>query len=275
MPDTRSAPAALEPAVASVMVRRNGQLADASDRVAVERALEIRVNGHPFSVVMRTPGADEALAAGFLCGEGLLRQWADVDRVEAVDADVVNVVVSRGRADAAAAALTRTRPVMVTASCGVCGRPEIDSLSRGLAPLPAGWRIDAAVLTGLTDTLAAAQPAFAQTGGLHAAALFDADGHLVDSAEDIGRHNAVDKLIGRALLQKRLPLAQTALLVSGRTSFEIVQKAWVAGVPVLASVSAPSDLAVSTAVSAGITLAGFLRGNRFNVYAHRDRIAGL
>ena len=263
-----------DPAVATVAVRRPGDSTDVHDEVAVERALEVRVNGQPFSVVMRTPGADANLAVGFLFTEGLLRGVADLDRAEVVSEDAVNVVVARGRADAVAAALERTRPVAVNASCGVCGRPELDSLGRGAGVLAVSWTVAADVLTGLTATLSAGQPAFARTGGLHAAGLFDRQGRLVDTAEDIGRHNAVDKLAGRALVEARLPLSDKLLLVSGRVSFEIVQKAWTAGVPLVAAVSAPSSLAISTAETAGITLVGFLRGDRFNIYTHRGRIQG-
>ena len=269
MPDPRLAP---DPAVTTVAIRRPGDPAHVDDEVAVERALEIRVNAQPLSVVMRTPGADADLAVGFLFAEGLLRGPADLDRAEVVSADAVNVVFARGRADAVAAALERPRPVAVNAACGVCGRPELDSLGRGAGVLPVAWTVAAGVLTGLTATLSAQQPAFARTGGLHAAGLFDLHGRLVDSAEDVGRHNAVDKLIGRALVGRRLPLADMLLLVSGRVSFEIVQKAWTGGLPLIAAVSAPSSLAISTAERAGMTLVGFLRGARFNIYANPARI---
>jgi FdhD protein len=272
MDDPHERAPAADPAVLSVVIRRPGEASEILDTVAVERALEVRVNGQPFSIVMRTPGADADLAVGFLFSEGLLRGAADLDRVEVAAADVVNVVVSRSRADAVAAAFERLRPVAVGAACGVCGRTELDSLGRGSTAIPVGWAIPAAVLTGVTATLASSQPAFAQTGGLHAAAFFDRRGQLAASAEDIGRHNAVDKLIGRALVDRRLPLADTLLLVSGRASFEIVQKAWAAGVPLLAAVSAPSSLAIATADRAGITLVGFLRGERFNIYTHPDRV---
>jgi FdhD protein len=274
MDDSRKPVSASDAAVTSVTVRRPGGAPEVRDSVAVERALEIRVNGQPFSMVMRTPGADTDLAVGFLLAEGLLRSAADLDRAESAAPDIVNVVVSRGRADAVAAAFERTRPVAVSASCGVCGRPELDTLARGAVALPVEWTVQSDVLVGLTATLSLAQPAFARTGGLHAAALFDRRGQLVTSAEDIGRHNAVDKLAGRALVERRLPLGDVLLLVSGRTSFEIVQKAWAAGIPLLAAVSAPSSLAVSTAERAGITLVGFLRGDRFNIYTHAARIAG-
>jgi FdhD protein len=272
MDDSHQRAPAADSAVLSVVIRRPGEASEIHDTVAVERALEVRVNGHPFSIVMRTPGADADLAVGFLFSEGLLRGPADLDRAEVASADTVNVVVARSRADAVAAAFARLRPVAVGAACGVCGRPELDSLGRGSAAIPVEWTLPAAVLTGLPAALASSQPAFAQTGGLHAAALFDRRGGLAASAEDIGRHNAVDKLIGRALVDGRLPLADLLLLVSGRASFEIVQKAWAAGIPLLAAVSAPSSLAVATADRAGLTLVGFLRGERFNVYTHPERV---
>ncbi len=275
MSDTRLTTQGADPAVATVAVTRPGDSAHVYDEVAVERALDIRVNGHPFLVVMRTPGADAHLAAGFLFTEGLLRGIADLDRTEIVADDVVNVVVARGRADAVAAALERTRPVAVNAACGVCGRPEVDSLGHGAGVLPVRWAVGADVLAGLTATLSAVQPAFARTGGLHAAGLFDRHGLLVDAAEDVGRHNAVDKLVGRALVEGRLPLTDRLLLVSGRVSFEIVQKAWTGGLPLVAAVSAPSSLAIATADRAGITLVGFLRGDRFNVYTHKERLEGM
>lgn len=274
MSDPRDRAPRTDPAVAPVALVRPGDSAHVHDEVAVERALEMRVNGRPFSVVMRTPGADVELAVGFLAAEGLLRGPADVDRVEVVAPDLVNVVVSRGRADAVADLLARARPVTVNASCGVCGRPELTSLGRGPV-LAVAWTIPAPLLFVLPAQLSASQPAFARTGGLHAAALFDRQGQMTASAEDIGRHNAVDKLVGRALLDGRLPLHDRLLLVSGRVSFEIVQKAWNGGLALVAAVSAPSSLAITTAEQAGITLVGFLRGDRFNVYTHPGRVEGM
>jgi FdhD protein len=244
------------------------------ERVAVERALEVRVNGEPLAVIMRTPGADEDLAAGFLLSEGALRRPGDLQRIDRAAADVVNVVTARGRADAVAALLGRRRPVAVNASCGACGRPEIASLGHGLVAIAETWTVASDVMRGLPARLSEAQPVFAETGGLHAAGLFDADGHLAAVAEDVGRHNAVDKLIGQALRAGALPLATRLLLVSGRVSFEILQKAWAGGIPIVAAVSAPSSLAIELAARANITLIGFLRDQRFNVYTCPARIEG-
>lgn len=244
------------------------------ERVAVERPLEVRVNGETLAVIMRTPGADEDLATGFLLSEGALRRSTDVERIDRVGDDVVNLVASRGRGDAIAALLDRRRAVAVNASCGVCGRPELESLGRGLPAIDGTWTVTAAVMRALPGRLRDAQPIFAETGGLHAAGLFHGDGQLAAVAEDIGRHNAVDKLLGQALRAAGLPLATRLLLVSGRVSFEILQKAWAGGIPIVAAVSAPSSLAIEMATRANITLIGFLRDQRFNVYTCPARIAG-
>jgi FdhD protein len=243
------------------------------ERVAVERALEVRVNGETLAVIMRTPGADEDLAAGFLLSEGALRRSSDLERIDRVGEDLVNVVASRGRGDAIATLLARRRSVAVNASCGVCGRPELESLGHDLPVITESWTVTADVVRGLPARLGEVQPIFAETGGLHAAGLFHADGRLAAVAEDVGRHNAVDKLIGQALRAAALPLATRMLLVSGRVSFEILQKAWAGGIPIVAAVSAPSSLAIEVAARANITLAGFLRDQRFNVYTCPARIA--
>ncbi len=242
------------------------------DRVAVERALEVRVNGETLAVIMRTPGADEELAAGFLLSEGVLRGPQDLHRVDRGGDDIVNVIVARGRADAVAARLAQRRPVAVNASCGVCGRPELESLESGLRPITADWTVAAAAISAMPARLREAQPVFDETGGLHAAGLFAPDGSLHLIAEDVGRHNAVDKLLGRSLLAGALPLASRLMVVSGRVSFEIVQKAWSGGVPIVAAVSAPSSLAIEVAARANITLVGFLRDQRFNVYTCPARV---
>ena len=269
----RSADAA-SPAIRSVDVVRRGEHGMSADHVAVESPLEVRVNGQPFSVIMRTPGADRELALGFLFSEGLVRRRADVVRVD-VDqtVDIADVVFDRGRADAVAEALGQRRQVAMHSSCGLCGRRTLESIAIAAPTLAPEWSVAAAVVDGLPDTLRSAQSAFAQTGGIHAAGLFDLEGGLTASAEDVGRHNAVDKLVGRMLEAGRLPLSRTVLLVSGRVSFEIVQKAWLAGIPLVAAVSAPSSLAVDLAHGAGMTLLGFVRDGRFNIYAHPDRVA--
>ena len=257
-----------------VDVVRRGEDRVSADHVAVEAPLEVRLNGQPFSVIMRTPGTDRELTLGFLFSEGLVRRRADVQRVDLDESvGVANVVFERGRADAVAEALGQRRQVAMHSSCGLCGRRNLESLEINARPLAGEWSVETATIDGLPTTLHAAQPAFAQTGGLHAAGLFDLEGRLVASAEDVGRHNAVDKLVGRMFEGGRLPLSRLLLLVSGRASFEIVQKAWLAGIPLVAAVSAPSSLAVDLACQAGMTLLGFVRDGRFNVYAHPDRVA--
>jgi len=254
------------------MIRR-GERGPSSDHVAVEAPLEVRVNGEPFSVIMRTPGADSDLAVGFLFSEGLVRQPADLARVD-VDqtAGIVNAVFARARADAVAQALSERRQVAINSSCGLCGRRSLDTLAMDARALAPGWSVATSVIDGLPDALRSTQSAFAQTGGLHAAGLFDLDGSWLASDEDVGRHNAVDKLMGRMLVAGRMPLSRSLLMVSGRVSFEIVQKAWLGGVPLLAAVSAPSSLAVDLAQRAGMTLLGFVRPGRFNIYAHAERV---
>src|SRR5262245_9127676 len=264
---------ARQQAVAKVDVVRSGESAPVQDQVAVEAPIEVRLNGVPFSVIMRTPGDDRALAMGFLFGEGLIDSPHDVERVDVVDdADIVNVVFVRARGDAVAAALAGRRQVTMNSSCGMCGRRSLDSLSMSAARPALDWTVSADVVQQLPGRLRDAQSVFARTGGLHAAALFDLQGRLGASAEDIGRHNAVDKLIGRALDEGRLPLSASLLCVSGRASFEIVQKAWRAGLALIAAVSAPSSLAIDLAAEANITLLGFVRDGRFNIYTHQARI---
>jgi FdhD protein len=263
-------------AIRPVDVVRSGGGGWSSDHVAVESPLEVRVNGHPFSVIMRTPGADRELTVGFLFTEGLVRHYADVERVDVDEpSGVANVIFVRGRADAVAEALGQRRQVAMNSSCGLCGRRSLESLEINAPPLAMEWSVEAAVIDGLPATLRSAQSAFAHTGGLHAAGLFDLQGRLEVSAEDVGRHNAVDKLLGHMLETGRVPLGRSLLLVSGRSSFEIVQKSWLGGLPLVSAVSAPSSLAVDLARQAGMTLLGFVRDGRFNVYAHPDRVAPI
>lgn len=244
-----------------------------TDDVAVEAALEIRLNGAPFSVTMRTPGADRELAAGFLFAEGIVSAPADIVAVH-VDpsGDIVDVALTAPRSAAVAAQRDARRQVTTTSACGMCGRPDLASTRLTAPPVARARTVDADAIRALPARLAPRQETFAATGGLHAAALCTLDGDIVDTAEDVGRHNAVDKIIGRQLLAGGLPLDDSLLFVSGRTSFEILQKAWLAGVPVVAAVSAPSSLAIELAVAAGITLIGFVRHGRFNIYTHADRI---
>lgn len=239
--------------------------------------MEIRVTGPtgptvPVAVTMRTPGDDFALAAGFLVTEGVVEPGA-IRRVaycdDAAGDQLFNVVTVT---TSSPATVGEERRVAATSACGICGATSLDAVTVRCAPLGEGPLLAREVLLGLPDVLRAGQRVFDQTGGLHAAALVDADGRLLDLREDIGRHNAVDKVIGRAALAHALPLAGTALVVSGRAGFEIVQKAAVAGIAILASVSAPSSLAADAAERLGLTLVGFLRGDGFNVYTHPGRI---
>jgi FdhD protein len=250
-----------------------------SDRLATEEPMEIRVDEpggeqRTIAVTMRTPGHDFELAAGFLLTEGLIGpddvrriRYCDVPRAEQ-HYNVVTVAVERPLPDLAA------RAFYTTSSCGVCGKASLDALDVQCAPVTPGPVVLPEILTGLPEELRRVQRVFDRTGGLHAAALFDANGTLLSSREDVGRHNAVDKIIGADLMAGNLPLAGRILLVSGRASFEIVQKAAVAGIPMLCAVSAPSSLAVDAARRFGMTLVGFLRDERFNVYSHAERIAG-
>jgi FdhD protein len=250
----------------------DGRFERAADRVAVEAALEVRLNGHPFAVIMRTPGADADLVAGFLLSEGVIRSADDLHRLDRPDADgVLNAVLSRSRAEILPDLLEGRRNVAQNSSCGMCGRRTLESLEIDRPPLAVEWHLDPTVLAGLPAALRRAQHAFDETGGLHAAGLFDLDGRLQSSAEDVGRHNAVDKLLGRALMAGQLPLSRSALVVSGRSSFEIVQKAFIGAIPLVAAVSAPSSLAVDLAHRTGITLLGFVRDDRFNIYTHPSR----
>ena len=250
----------------------DGRVDAANDQVASEEPLEVRLNGHPFAVIMRTPAADHNLVAGFLFTEGVIRSGADLDRIDAAETGVVNAVLSRSRAEILPDLLDTRRNVAQNASCGMCGRRTLESLDIDARPLDVQWQVAPEVITRMPVALRAAQEAFDETGGLHAAGLFDVDGSLLLSAEDVGRHNAVDKLLGRMLLQGELPLSRTALFVSGRASFEIVQKAVVGGIPLVAAVSAPSSLAIEVADRMGVTLVGFVRGQRFNIYSHQARI---
>jgi FdhD protein len=260
---------------------RDGVRATETDRAAAEEPLEVRLHGRPFAVIMRTPGADRELAAGFLLAERVLRSADDLGTIEhcrdgsagtETAENVINVTLSGRSADDLGRLLAGRRETMSNSSCGLCGRLTIESLKSDVAAVPPGGRVTSAFVSALPGRLRAAQAVFDDTGGLHAAGLFAPDGDLVATAEDVGRHNAVDKIVGRLLMQDALPLAGHTLCVSGRTSFEIVQKALFAGIPIVASVSAPSSLAIELAREAGITLVGFVRGQGFNIYTHAGRI---
>lgn len=251
-----------------------GRARSVPDALAVEEPLELRVDSRSIAVVMRTPGHDEELVAGFLLTEGVVRSAADLAAIRRHprnrDGNVIDVFLGpRVRVDFG----RLTRHVFAASSCGLCGKATLDAVRRQF-PRPAGrLRMEPAILRSLPGRMRAAQTEFAAHGGTHAAALFSADGELLVLREDVGRHNAVDKILGRALLDGRLPLSDRVLLVSGRASFEIVQKALAGGVPLVAAVSAPSSMAVRLARSSGQTLVGFLRDARFNVYSRPGRIA--
>jgi FdhD protein len=233
--------------------------------VAVEEPLEIRVDGEPLAVTMRTPGHDEELALGFLYCEGLIDGVRTAGTPEDLAGNAVEVVGPLVRAPGA-------RSFYTTSSCGVCGKGALEEVAVHAPPLPDGPRLERALVASLPDRLV--QPGFERTGGLHATGLFDARGKLLLAREDVGRHNAMDKVVGRALLDGHLPLHGHALCVSGRLSFELVQKAAVAGAPILVGVGAPSSLAIALAGDRGITLCGFARRGRVNVYTRPDRVAG-
>jgi FdhD protein len=233
------------------------------DAVAVEEPLEVRVGGEPLAVTMRTPGHDEELALGFLFGEGLI----DGPRAAGPTADLAHNVVEVGGALARRPAARR---FYTSSSCGVCGKGALEEVAVHAAPAAPGPRVERALLADLPSRLV--QPGFARTGGLHATGLFSPAGELLLVREDVGRHNAMDKVIGRALLDGVVPLHPRVLCVSGRLSFELVQKAAVAGAPILVGVGAPTTLAVQLARDRGLTLCGFARGDRVNVYAGEDRV---
>lgn len=248
------------------------------DYLAAEEPLEIRIGEHPLSVTMRTPGDDRELAAGFLFTEGIVERRAQILSLEENAGENAANRANAVRATLAPESIPdfgkMRRHFFAASSCGICGKASIDAVrSRTLAPPSEDFRIDPEALVRMPDALRESQAVFGRTGGLHAAALFDATGQLLVLREDIGRHNAVDKVIGWALLEERVPLANAMLLVSGRGGFEIVQKAIVAGLPVVACVSAPSSLAVQLARELGQTLVGFLRGRRFVIYSGEQRIA--
>jgi FdhD protein len=244
---------------AHVEVERDGE----RDAVAIEEPLEIRVDGRPLSVTMRTPGHDEELALGFLLGEGLIDGPRPAGLTEDFAANTIEV----------AGPLLRDpgeRRFYTTSSCGVCGKGALEEVAVASAPLGPGPVVDRALLAALPDRLE--QPTFELTGGVHATGLFDTAGQLLIAREDVGRHNAMDKVVGRALLDGLVPLGDKVLCVSGRLSFELVQKAAVAGAPILVGVGAPSSLAIELAADRGMTLAGFTRHGRTNVYSGPERV---
>jgi len=264
----------------------DGRFVDRKDVVTVEEPLEIRVeftrNGvretSAVSVTMRTPGNDFELAAGFLYGEGLLRGREDVTEISYCQSDepqTYNIVIVKLRPETLFDLGALSRNFYMSSSCGVCGKASLEAVEvRGCEQIPdEGLSVDRAILGGLPDKLRAQQDLFDRTGGIHAAGRFDEAGDLVSVREDVGRHNAVDKVVGEAFLAGELPLGRTILAVSGRTSFEIMQKALAAGIPLVVAVGAPSSLAVDLARRFNMSLLGFTRSDGFNVYAGAERIA--
>jgi FdhD protein len=273
-----------KPAAPTLSIRRwsAGKWTESPDAVVTEEPLQLMLDGLPLSVVMRTPGHDLELCLGLMYAEGIVRSLSDVRliRISAesgeseksvrVDADLVE----SNQVDVHLAGAPRRRPersMLSSSACGVCGTVLIEDLRRDLEPLPGGPVVDPSLLPGLVDQLRAGQGVFERTGGLHAAGLFAVDGTITCLREDVGRHNAVDKVVGRALLDSSV-LSWSILVVSGRAGYEIVQKSISAGIPVLAAVGAPSSLAVALARDFNQTLVGFLRGDRFNVYAGPERL---
>jgi FdhD protein len=259
------------------------------DLAAAEEPLDVRLHGRSFAVIMRTPGEDRALAAGFLLSERIIRSAADIGAIEHCRHPdqtrahhVVDVFLVGDAASRVPTLLEQRRQVIANSSCGVCGRATIEELAADIAPLASTRTMTLDAVRSLPDRLRGAQTRFNDTGGLHGAALFASDGTLLGSAEDVGRHNAVDKVIGAFLLEDdrindgRPRLSGcSALMVSGRVSFEIVQKAWLGGIEILAAISAPTSLAIELADAAGITLIGFVRGSGLNLYTHTARVVGV
>ena len=297
-----------EPAVRQVELQRldGGAETRELDYLAAEEPLEIRVEGHSVAVVMRTPGQDRELAAGFLVTEGLVRTGSDLVGIQhrphcsgysnrsdgplqtrevrrpsrkasefgdiPVGASDGNLIEVRLRRPGSLDLKRLTRHVFSSSSCGICSKAAIEAVRQQFPPIKDDFRVASQVILGLPAALASVQETFKRTGGLHACALFDRDGRLLVLREDIGRHNALDKAVGWGLLENRLPLRQQLLLLSGRASFEMMQKALAARIPVVAAISAPSSLAVEFARESGQTLVGFLRGERMNIYAGRERL---
>jgi FdhD protein len=275
-----------KPPAPEVRVRKwdSGRWSESPDAVVTEEPLQLLLDGKPLSAVMRTPGADIELALGLLFAEGVVRSAADVRSIrisaEAGETEgsleVDASLVESNHIDVVLATAPARRPersMLASSACGVCGSLMIEDLRRGLTTLPSGPSIDPSVLPALAGRLRAGQSVFERTGGLHAAGLFSTGGELICSREDIGRHNALDKVVGRLFVDGRLPATQTVLVVSGRAGYEIVQKSITAGIPVLAAVGAPSSLAVALSREFNQTLVGFLRGERFNVYSAPERLS--
>ncbi len=268
----------MNPALPVQIVRyRNGEVIERADELAAEEPLEIRIEGHSVAVLMRTPGQDRELAAGFLVTENLVRRADEIFEITvcgeapggADESNVANVTLKN---PASFNPSKFSRNLFSSSSCGICGKASIDAIAQQFSPITSELKISAELLLELPTHLSAAQETFQRTGGLHACALFDETGKLFGTREDVGRHNALDKLIGYALLKNCLPLARHILLLSGRVSFEMVQKSLAAGITIIAAISAPTSLAVEFARANNQTLIGFLRGDHMNVYAGTERI---
>jgi FdhD protein len=273
-----SLPSSPQVSATTIVEWLDGETHHQQDEVVVEEPLEIRVKGVPVSVTMRTPGNDDELAIGFLVTEGLISSREDIRGIEneAVGPNPPNVVDVALRVGLDVDLERLRRNVFAASSCGVCGKASIDAVRvRGLMPPARDVRLSPDVLRGMTETLRAGQTVFGRTGGLHAAGIFDLDGRMLAIREDVGRHNAVDKIIGHAVLTGEIPLARSVLVVSGRGGFEIIQKAIAASIPIVAAVSAPSSLAVQLAQEMGQTLVGFLRGGRFVIYSGEERFGSV
>ena len=269
--DDRDAPVTT---VKMLRLSRDGNAEKRSDETAREEPLEIRVEGRSVAVVMRTPGHDEELTAGFLVTEGVVQRSRDILEITQcpVTTESKGNVVDVLLGGAVVQWESLTRHVFSASSCGLCGKTSIESVFQKFPTTAATWSVPAEMLWTLPDKLREAQETFSKTGGLHASAIFDREGHLVVLREDVGRHNALDKVLGYCLLQGMLPLTEHILLVSGRVSFEIIQKALAGGIGLVAAISAPSSLAVAFAKEAGQTLVGFLRSGTLNVYTHPERV---
>jgi len=273
------------PQAPGLRVRRweGGRWSEQADAVVTEEPLQLLLGGEPLSVVMRTPGHDVELALGLFFAEGIMSTLADVDfvRISAESGETEDRVrldasiVESNHVDVRLRTAPRRRPeraMLSSSACGVCGAVMIEDLRRGLSPLPLGMTVEADEIPPLADALRERQGVFEKTGGLHAAGLFSPRGELLCTREDVGRHNALDKVVGRLLLDGKLPASSSVLVVSGRAGYEIVQKSITAGIPLLVAVGAPSSLAVALAREFNQTLIGFLRGRRFNVYSCPERL---
>jgi len=252
---------------------RDGQIDQSPDELVVEEPLEIRVRGRPISVTMRTPGHDDELAVGFLLTENVVTSAADILKISACERNEEGNLLNVQLAPEVAVDFDKlTRHVFASSSCGLCGKATIDAVAQNFPAVTSQVEFSATLIASLPQRMRSSQATFERTGGLHAAAIFDEHGQMLVLREDVGRHNAVDKVLGHAVLHGWLPLDRHILLVSGRSSFEIMQKSLAASLPVVAAVSAPSSLAVEFAQRNGQTLVGFVRDNRMNIYAHAHRI---